>query len=170
MNLGKDTVVHHHDSSSRRTLDKNSHVNWRVYIKTRFQNVEGSIWSLTIIDDNFEAWTPQLQFSDPVIYERETEISISVTVCSLLRKHLLKQIHATCKQTPHAIMSRSISSVSVRLHCMNEAKECDLCGLLPSVEAGTVIRWGPSIPFWYSWDRNAIAWMVFPKPWEIQSR
>lgn len=35
---------------------------------------------------------------------------------------------------------------------------------LPSVEDGTVIRKGPSIPFWYSWERKAIAWIVFPKP------
>lgn len=37
---------------------------------------------------------------------------------------------------------------------------------LPSVEDGTVIRWGPSMPFWYNWDRKAIAWIVFPKPWK----
>lgn len=28
------------------------------------------------------------------------------------------------------------------------------------------MRWGPLIPFWYSWDRNAMAWIVLPKPWE----
>lgn len=40
---------------------------------------------------------------------------------------------------------------------------------LPSVEDGTVMRWGPLIPSSYSWDRKAIAWIVLPRPWEVQN-
>jgi hypothetical protein len=38
------------------------------------------------------------------------------------------------------------------------------------VEAGTVMRWGPLMPSWYSLARKAMAWMVFPKPCRVDDQ
>ena len=51
---------------------------------------------------------------------------------------------------------------------LQRGQKASVCGkvitILPIVDEGTMMQWGPTSPFDSKWAKKAMAWMVFPSP------